>query len=109
MISKIFKIITKILGKKGLYKYPIVRRSYKKFRSVSTPKYSILFGNKIFLGKGDYNDLFIKGESYEKETSDFMIENIHEGDNVVDVGANIGFFTLLMGKLTGGGGACLFI
>ena len=38
---------------------------------------------------------------YEPETTDHMKRNIKAGDVVVDVGANIGYFTLIMARLVG--------
>ncbi len=44
------------------------------------------------------------GEYYEPEVSRAMIQIVEEGDVVVDIGANAGFFTVLLGTLTGPGG-----
>ncbi len=41
---------------------------------------------------------------YEKETVSFITKYISYGDTVVDVGANIGFFTLIFSKLVGENG-----
>jgi len=104
VVAKIFKIITKILAGKGLYKYRLVYRIYRKVRSVVSPDFLMIFGNKLFLDKDDDSDLFIKRELYEKNTSDFIINHINKGDNVIDVGANIGYTTLLLGKTVGENG-----
>lgn len=101
MFSAIFERLVPLLRNKGLYKYRIIQKIYKKCREVSIPDYVTVFGNKFFIGINDDLDIFIKNESYEKEISQFVIDNICEGDNIVDVGANIGFFTLLFGKIVG--------
>lgn len=44
------------------------------------------------------------GQFYEHELSRFMISVINAGDVVFDIGANVGYFTALAGKLTGPGG-----
>lgn len=38
---------------------------------------------------------------YEPETTEYMRQNIKAGDVVVDVGANVGYFTLIMARLVG--------
>lgn len=38
---------------------------------------------------------------YEPETTEYMKQNIESGDVVVDVGANVGYFTLIMARLVG--------
>ncbi len=43
-------------------------------------------------------------EDYEKEAMEVICRTLREGDTAVDVGANIGLYSLLMGKLVGGSG-----
>jgi FkbM family methyltransferase len=52
-------------------------------------------------------DFFQKGLLYEPEISWFMLRAIKPGDFVVDVGANIGVFTVLMSKMAGPNGLVL--
>ncbi len=47
------------------------------------------------------------GMFYEPDVSEAMLRIIGEGDVVLDVGANVGFFTVLMGCLTGPNGRIL--
>jgi FkbM family methyltransferase len=42
-------------------------------------------------------------ENYEPEVAEFFRKNIKAGDNVIDVGANIGLFTSLASQLVGNG------
>ena len=42
--------------------------------------------------------------NWEEETEEIMKKEIKEGDIVVDIGASIGYFTLLMSKLVGASG-----
>ena len=39
--------------------------------------------------------------TYERDAQQVFVEHVHEGDTVYDVGANVGFFTLLASKLAG--------
>jgi FkbM family methyltransferase len=48
----------------------------------------------------DYIDL-IKGQGYEKGTTKLFTELVKEGMNVVDIGANIGYYTLLAARRVG--------
>lgn len=50
---------------------------------------------------------FQKGECYEQEVAHVMMRVVEPGDLVIDVGANVGFFTLLLSKLVGPTGSVL--
>lgn len=51
--------------------------------------------------QGGISDGLLKGRFYAQEVVLFMLDVLDEGDIVVDVGANFGFFTVLMGKMVG--------
>jgi FkbM family methyltransferase len=46
-------------------------------------------------------DHFTRGACYEPEVTWPMVRILQEGDTAIDVGANIGFFTLIMSRLVG--------
>ena len=50
---------------------------------------------------------FRQGVCYEQEVSHVMMRMLRPGDFAIDVGANVGFFTLLMSKLVGPTGQVL--
>lgn len=50
---------------------------------------------------------FRQGVCYEQEVSHVMMRTLRPGDFAIDVGANVGFFTLLMSKLVGPTGQVL--
>lgn len=54
--------------------------------------------------KDDNVGKFVYWDKYERETYLFISKFLRPGDKVVDVGANIGFFTLHFSKLVGDGG-----
>jgi FkbM family methyltransferase len=54
-------------------------------------------------------DFIKKGQYHEAEISLLMLRAIHPGDFVVDVGANVGVFTVLMAKLVGPNGLVLAV
>jgi FkbM family methyltransferase len=58
---------------------------------------SDIYDGKAILDNGTWND------DYESEVSDFFREVLKPGDNVIDVGANRGFFTVKASQLVGDG------
>ena len=44
------------------------------------------------------------GNIYEPDVSNFLVRVLREGDTVIDVGANIGFFSVLSSTLVGDSG-----
>jgi len=61
---------------------------------------AIIEGNTIYLDKNDSLRLSTRG-SYEPFITKLMKSQIKPGDVVIDVGANIGYYTLLFAKLVG--------
>lgn len=62
-----------------------------------------IYGTKMYL---DPNDAILSKDLnsnliWEKEESEFFRNNIKEGMNVLDIGANIGYFSLLFSKWVG--------
>ena len=67
---------------------------------------------KIDLDPARANEAWImkfleRGAYYEHDIARLMCDTVDEGDVVVDVGANAGFFTALMGMLVGPRGRVL--
>ncbi|MEN6622550.1 MAG: FkbM family methyltransferase [Smithella sp.] len=63
--------------------------------SVQYPKHEIPF-------KIGYRELLSFYQNLESETKGYYAEVVKDNWNIIDVGANIGMFTLLFGKLTSG-------
>ena len=66
----------------------------------------------ILLDPNNANENFLlyhfkHGVCYESEVVQVMLRVIRRGDYCIDVGANVGFFTLLMAKLVGDAGSIL--
>ncbi|MDA8231271.1 MAG: FkbM family methyltransferase [Magnetospirillum sp.] len=79
--------------------------------------FSVLSGEKAFVlnldpsegvQQGILNELK-HGFFYEHETSTFMLNVMRDGDTAIDIGANIGFFSTLLGSLAGKTGKILAI
>lgn len=75
--------------------YALIRKKITYGRPIG-----VAFGHKMFLDEEDSLSLFSLGvhEPFEAET---IIKEVKKGDVVLDIGANIGFFTLLFAKIVG--------
>jgi len=84
------------------------------FHSISgwayNPKmlFSGIYGIKpygiLVYGRGGTEDLYCALPRREYDVHDFIVDNLKPGDVFVDVGANIGYYTILASKLVGAGG-----
>ena len=87
----------------GISKFSPIKIIMKKIESNFKSDYAIVQGSKMFLDPGDSLDLSINGVYGELDTK-IIREEIHEGDIVIDVGANIGYYTLIFAQLVGSSG-----
>ena len=95
-----YKIIKKIFEGKGLTKFSIIRKM-KNYALINfKTEFVYVQGNKIFLDEKDCLQLSVN-EIIEPVETKLFNDIIKNGEVLVDVGANIGYFTLLMAKLTG--------
>jgi len=78
--------------------------------------YRTLDGHRFFLDFGDKNkaiqeifeDFMLHGD-YEPESVKLVKEIVKSGDTAVDLGASIGFYTLLLARLVGEGGRIISV
>ena len=93
-----YKIIKKIFEGKGLTKFSIIRKM-KNYALINfKTEFVYVQGNKIFLDEKDCLQLSVN-EIIEPVETKLFNDIIKNGEVLVDVGANIGYFTLLMAKL----------
>ena len=95
--NKFFKSTIKIVGNKGLGKN-FLGKSIKKYIIENSKTNEIIVnGCKMQLDKNDVMQMSLF--DYDPIETDIVKSNVKKNDIVVDVGANIGYYTLLMAKI----------
>lgn len=87
----------------GLRKIKLVNDFYHCLFSRLKPDFVELDGKKIYFDKFD-NSHILNPEFREKALIEIMKKEVKAGDTVLDLGANIGFYTLLLADLVGSNG-----
>ena len=102
LLSNIYKqIIPKLYGT-GLSRIKLLDRINRKIRAAVKPETIDFYGNTIFLDNYDMNQVFVHGESGKDSVEIAFIKNkINERDFVIDVGANIGLYTVMFSNWVG--------
>lgn len=109
MMFSIFKKAKEFLSGTGIGKLPLVSRVYNLLYQYLKPKGIILVevqGHKMFVDSQDVGvtpDLLMNG-CYEKYETTVFKKIVKEGMTVVDIGAHIGYYTLLAANLVGESG-----
>lgn len=107
-MKKIMELINKIFGGRGIdKKFPVLLWLYKQVFALTQKDTPIIvktgYGDNLVVSGRDAGlGLMLRTHgNYESILTRFLQDNIHPGDIVVDVGANVGYFTKLMTKLVG--------
>ncbi len=104
MKIKIIRILSYLFNKAGLWKFHFFLHIAAQFNNtIAKPKILIIDGKKLFIHKKDdpvSNSLYFYSKHEPFEISLFQ-KLIKEGDVVVDVGAHIGYYTLIASGLVG--------
>lgn len=113
MLFRVFQKIIKMLWGKGLGKIPGVYAVHDSLfkllwqgRSTVEIQGSKMYVNPKGLPRGYIRTFqaYIMSDAWEELTTDMFKKVVREGDTVLDLGANIGYFTLLAARLVGTSG-----
>jgi FkbM family methyltransferase len=105
-LFKIFKSTRKTFAGHGLGKYEIVQKTSNWLGKKLHPSYIVYGGHKFFLDKHDsihysYSD---ETENYSEDVSLIIEKACQKNSIVIDVGANIGWYTLQYARYVGSTG-----
>lgn len=103
ILFSIFKIGVKILSGHGIEKFYPVKATYNFLIRHLKPNIAEADGHTMFLDEIDSLKLSIKGV-YEPFETEFAKKEIKKGDVVLDLGANVGYYSLIFAKLVGENG-----
>ena len=103
---EMYRKLINLLPAKELGRYDIVRKAYNMVMKRLKPQRVQIDGHTIFLDPLDSLALSIQGH-YEAFQMSLMRSLLHKGEIMLDLGANIGVYTLSAARLVGDGG-CVF-
>jgi len=98
--SSTYVSIRKALIGTGIGKFRVINYINNVLLTSLKKDYTIVLGNKMYLDSHDALELSLNG-IYEPMETALIQQLIGPGDNVVDIGAHIGYYTLIMSKLVG--------
>jgi len=101
--STIYRVLFEKSQGHNLRRFKIVRNLNSKIQSRIKSDLAVVQGSKMYLGKGDNYNLSIFG-IYEPKETQLVKDQIHEDNNVLDLGSSIGYYTLLFSRLIGKNG-----
>lgn len=98
-----YKAVRSVLGGYGIGRFYPIRIAHQFVLKRLKSDFAMVLGHKMFLDSKDSLQLSINGIYEEFETS-LVNKEIKRGDIVLDLGANIGYYTLIFAKLVGENG-----
>ena len=101
-----FKAYHGLLDGSGLSRFGFLEALDVRVKRMLRKEYADVQGHRMQLDGTDYGlgvHLSVS-EHWEKPEMDFALRHVREGDTVIDVGANIGYHTLLLARKVGAAG-----
>lgn len=99
LLLSLYKFFTKQLTGTNISRNPIARKIINHLNSKLKPEYVLIDGKKLFLDEGD--SLFLSLSSHETMQVALSKKEINKGDVVLDIGAHIGYYTIIFSELVG--------
>ena len=98
-----FRLGTKIFSKTKFAESYLLTSIYKSLHRKLKSDFAKVQGHKMYLDEDDSLRLSIFGV-YEPSQTELIKQEVKEGDIVLDIGANIGYYTLIFAKMVGPSG-----
>jgi FkbM family methyltransferase len=99
-LVSLYRVVSRPLGGRGLSRFAVVAGLRDALRSRVSARSAIVNGHRMFLDAADSLNL-LGDPAWEPLATKVVRDRVRTGASVVDVGANIGYFTLLLAKTVG--------
>lgn len=113
ILFKIFKVINSIFVVRGLRRFKHLRNLRNVIFRIVRPNSHVIVIENVKLSVSTeglpeaYKETFNAYEmqdTWEKHSTELIKKNVKEGQTVIDIGANIGYFSLIMARIVGNTG-----
>jgi FkbM family methyltransferase len=111
LLFLLFKKASNALSGMGLWRTPGIAPLWRFLYKVFSPKGVVLItcqGSKMYVnadyGQGGVGNVLLIKDAYEECETELFKKLLRSGMVVVDIGANIGYYTLIAARLVGNGG-----